>query len=524
MNNKNCVEDIGQELGQDGIDRLIEQVESVCVHERRKIELSNEPEIARLRVEFACWSDEEKRISEKLRLAPPPGDLRSRRIEAWFSAGFAILLIVAGFFFSLLALEPFRLGWQRYLLCLGVAVLCPYGIHRCLKEWDCRSLIRVSATVAAITALTSLILLGVIRGNLFIQQFEDADTQAVVFDDGAPAQPQTNTFYETTLPLLRAALALLALAMDLEAGLALHEAVTLGLDSGVDREKLSQRRIAIRGDLALLASQIVASSNEGERFEARFWSNFYRSMITRTASKAIGRFLSVVAISLVIGAASMNAQERRLNLVIAIDLSASAETKEPDGTTDFQKNVKAVGALLMTVPAGSRVTVIGITGNSFGEPDILLSANIGTDSGYFGERLTAAHRQLAEQWQDRVRHLSPDARQTDILGTVRLAEQLSNETPQDRKALVIYSDMRQATPELNLERNDNPTRDLAKRRLGVQGPMPDLGGVEVYALGVDAAGGNAVTWDRLEQFWTTYFLTTGAHLESYVALRDPPNL
>jgi hypothetical protein len=33
------------------------------------------------------------------------------------------------------------------------------------------------------------------------------------------------------------------------------------------------------------------------------------------------------------------------------------------------------------------VTVIGITDHSFGKPDILLSARIPDDAGYFGERL-----------------------------------------------------------------------------------------------------------------------------------------
>jgi hypothetical protein len=524
MDDRNYLQDLGHELGQDGIDRLVEQVEAVCVHERQKIELTNEPEIVRLRMEFASWCEEEKRISDELRLAPPPGDRRSRRIEAWMSGGFAILLTLAGFFFSLLALEPFRLGWERYLICAGIAVLCPYGIQRCLKEWDCRNLIRMTAAVAAAAALASLILLGLIRGNLFIQQLHDADAQAVVIDGSAPSQPQSNSFYETTLPLLRAALALLALAMDLEAGLALHEAMKLGMDSGVDREKLSERRLAIRSHLAALGSQITAHIKDGERFEAQFWSNFYRSMIGRSVNKAIGKFLGIVAITLLVGTASARAQEQRLNLVVAVDLSASVASRGADSASDFQKNVDAITALLRGVPAGTRVTIIGITANSFGEPDILLSAQIGMDPGYFGERLKTAHAQLAYVWQDRARHISPTARQTDILGAMRLAAQIVGEAPHERRILVIYSDMRQATIELNLDRDNMRKHVPPMGELRDQSPPPDLTGVAVYALGVDAADSSSPTWDRLKQFWTQYFQTAGASLRSYVVLRDPPNL
>jgi hypothetical protein len=524
MDGKNHVQDLGHELGQGGIDRLVEQVEAVCLHERRKIELTNEPEIVRLRMEFASWCDEEKRISEQLRLAPPPGDRRSRRIEAWMSGGFATLLTVAGFFFSLLALDPFRLGWERYILCIGIAILCPYGIHRCLKEWDCRSLIRMASTIATAAALASLILLAVIRGNLFIQQLQDEEARAVVIDDNGFSQPQTNHFYETTLPLLRAALALLALAMDLESGLALHEAMELGMDSGIDREKLSERRIAIRSHLAALGSQITAHIKDGERFEAQFWSNFHRSMITRTVSKGIGKFLSLFLIALLMSAVGAKAQESGLNLVVAVDLSASVAAKGPDGKSDFQKNVEAVALLLSEVPPGSRVTVIGITANSFGEPDILLSAQVGADQGYFGERLKTAHKQLVRAWQDRAQHISPAARQTDILGAVRLAAQLTDEMPLKKKAFVIYSDMRQATSELNLEGNGAANRGTSKQEFRGQSPSLNLTGVDVYALGVDASGANPAMWERLKQFWSKYFQTAGANLRSYLVLRDPPSL
>jgi hypothetical protein len=48
-----------------------------------------------------------------------------------------------------------------------------------------------------------------------------------------------------------------------------------------------------RTHMAAAASQIVERSNEGAVFEARFWRDFYRAMLTRTARKALGKLLGV---------------------------------------------------------------------------------------------------------------------------------------------------------------------------------------------------------------------------------------
>ena len=108
----------------------------------------------------------------------------------------------------------------------------------------------------------------------------------------------------------------------------------------------------------------------------------------------------------------------RLNLVVAIDLTRSVATAGPDGKSEYQKNVEGVGRLLAKSPAGSRISVIGITDHSFVQPYILLSARIPDDPGYFGERLNAARSQLVQAWKRRAAHLEPDFRETDILGAL----------------------------------------------------------------------------------------------------------
>jgi hypothetical protein len=525
MENEHHSQVMGEELGYAGVERLVDQVEDVCVHERQRIELTNESRIIGLRMELAMWADEEKRIGERLRLAPPPGDRRSRQLQAWFAAGVALVLTVAGFFFSLLAFDPFRLGWKSYLYCLGIAVVSPFCVEKYLKEWDCRQLIKGAATIACAAALASLVLLAVIRGDLVGQQLKDAETRVVITDD-APAVPQNdNRFYEQALPLLQLVMALLAVAMELGAGLALHDAKRLGSDSGEDSEKVARERMQVRLRMAALLSRMTDLSNEGPVFEARFWRDFYRAMLTHTARKALGKLLAFGLCFALVGAGALRADEQRLNLVVLLDLSASVASKGPDGKTDLQKNVAAVTELLTHVPAGSHITILGITANSFAEPDILLRADIPCDAGYFGERLTAAHRQLVRAWQQRVAAIAPDARQTDVLGALLVASQIFRETPsEERNVLITYSDMRQATAELNLERS--PAVSVNSLLIKVEKPasVPDLKGIEVYDLGVDAADRDALYWERLRQFWNGYFETAGAHLRSYSVLRDPPGL
>lgn len=57
----------------------MDQFEEIRAQERRRIELTNEGPIAGLQAELAMCAEEDQRIGEQLRLAPPTGNKRSRR-------------------------------------------------------------------------------------------------------------------------------------------------------------------------------------------------------------------------------------------------------------------------------------------------------------------------------------------------------------------------------------------------------------------------------------------------------------
>lgn len=189
--------------------------------------------------------------------------------------------------------------------------------------------------------------------------------------------------------------------------------------------------------------------------------------------------------------------------------------------TDFQKNIEGVSGLLSQVPAGARITVIGITNRSFAQPYILLSAHVPDDAGYFGERLIAAHNQLIQVWKLRISRLEPCFQQTDIIGALQLASEIFAQQPNiEQRTLVIFSDMRQSTPELNLESSQMvPSFSIVVRR---RDTLPVLQHVQVNILGADGAGKSSAYWQSLKAFWAAYSHSTGAVLCSYSVLREHP--
>ena len=86
---------------------------------------------------------------------------------------------------------------------------------------------------------------------------------------------------------------------------------------------------------------------------------------------------------------------------------------------------------------------------------------------------------------------------------------------------VIFSDMRNHTPSLDLEARDGLA--FASRGLdGTQTIPLALRDVQVFALGVDGAGRTAEGWQQLAAFWREYFQKSGATLREFTVLRYLP--
>src|SRR5207245_259589 len=237
-------------------------------------------------------------------------------------------------------------------------------------------------------------------------------------------------------------MALLALGMEIGTGLAAYEARRWGTTGADDADQLRLKLRDVRQQMIECGHQIKGLEREATEFEERFQRDFVRSILKRAKDKSR---LLVWMLVLAFGLAALphaRAAER-LNLVTAVDLTASvAGAKGLDKTTELQKNLAGVSQLLARVPAGSRITVLGITDASFARPYILLSAEVDPEKGYFNERLTAARKQLVPDWHSRSATLVSQFRATDLLGALAVTSQVFQAQSGYVNVLVIFSDMR----------------------------------------------------------------------------------
>ncbi len=120
----------GEEFGRTAVAEVLSKAHNYCDHETQRIALTNNSKITALRAELALLHEEDKKLQERLQRALPAGDLKERRRKAIYYWSVTAFLAVAAFFFSLLAFDPYRLGWKSYLYCSGIAGNLPVSASR----------------------------------------------------------------------------------------------------------------------------------------------------------------------------------------------------------------------------------------------------------------------------------------------------------------------------------------------------------------------------------------------------------
>ena len=198
--------------------------------------------------------------------------------------------------------------------------------------------------------------------------------------------------------------------------------------------------------------------------------------------------------------------------IVLLDTSGSVNVKGYKTTeSEFKKNIMAIERFIRNnISPGDGVTVIGITERSFSSPYFLLDTRVSTKKGAFGEILSREKLRILKQWKNL--DLKPNASATDILGAVNLTAILFSQRT-GKKNLIIFSDMRQCTKELNLENQQkiNAAKTLTK----MEGLVPNLAGVKVICLGVHSAGKSPLYWMSLKEFWADFFRKAKAELEIF---------
>lgn len=522
MNNTQEQYGVGTVFGTEVASHVDRHSAGYCMAERQRIEAVNRPAILALRVRLGHLQERERDLERRIYQAPPPGEFRMRRRSAILRYAIAALLTIAAFIFSVLAFDPYELGWKAWVYCLGIAIVTPFLVDRILERWASPRLVNAVVTTAGVVAVVSLILLGEIRGDLLAQQLESTPSAVIQDADPPPSPPTQDTFYGRTLELLRLVMALLAFAIEIGAGVAFHEAGQLASDS--------EDPIALRRELAELRNEMIAYGHDswalehaGSAFEHEFWRDFYRSLINGVKRGALQKLI-VITLAVGVLAHGQSPGTGGLDVVVALDLSQSEAVRGYDARTEFQKNVDAVTQILAGLPAGARVNVIGITDASFATPYVILSGQIASDPGYFHERLANGRAALIGAWRARSARLGPRYPQTDILGAMLVASEIFHEAPKGcRKVLIVLSDMKQATPTLNMENQAVVQTKVAMQQVEKTKQLSTLNGVHVFVEGVGDAGETVAYWKSLQEFWLEYLARAGATVERYALLRTIPD-
>jgi hypothetical protein len=185
-------------------------------------------------------------------------------------------------------------------------------------------------------------------------------------------------------------MAFLAFAIEIGAGIALYEAGQWSSATGEDATALRRELAAVRERMIAHGHEVWALENAGAAFEHEFWRDFYRSLLNGVKRGALQK-LVIVALSLGALAHGQASAGDRTDLVILLDLSQSVAVKGQGSKAEFEKNTASIASILAALPAGAKVTIVGITDDSFATPFIILSAELAGDEGYFKERLAKGH-------------------------------------------------------------------------------------------------------------------------------------
>src|SRR5207244_2633278 len=134
----NRLEGLARQLGQDAFETAKQQASEVIVCEKLRREQFNLSEVASLKARYGSLLRRRAELLEVLRLVPhdDPTDLLHKRL---YYRVFAFTLILGGIFFAHLALAPFGLGWEAWVVCLGIGWVAAFWTERTLETINCET-------------------------------------------------------------------------------------------------------------------------------------------------------------------------------------------------------------------------------------------------------------------------------------------------------------------------------------------------------------------------------------------------
>jgi len=426
-----------------------------------------------------------------------------------FELNFGQLLALVGFAFMLFAFAPFQAGWISILLSIGFVAATIFSLHVALKSYyETRWLILGISSICVAFALFGHVMISIIRGQLFKELFRSSNAG----------------FYSSATNYLGIALPFLSLAIELGAALGIF----LGIEKLWSADVRDYRNLQkYRARMIEADAEIERLKNLPEREEIEFiegalqGSKEVLNPVKKNAEKKLAWIIpAAILIILLLGLLTAKAfgNEPENRIVVAADLTKSSLSKDKEGLTEFEKNIKGVESVLKQIKPATRIVIIGITDKTFLSPFILLDREVPKEPGYFKEKIKEARERLIADWKERLKTLSAESNQSDVFGAIALAAQILNGSIHGK--LIIFSDLRHYAGDFDLESPSKLDSEKLLKQVEAQGLIPSLKGIEIYCLGVHGEGKSFAYWQSLSSFWREYFTKSVGNLRVYSILRS----
>jgi hypothetical protein len=512
-------------LAHDGLANTISAAHASFAQECQRIQEHNKPKIAALEKRLDYLRTKRCGLLQQIEplLSQGVGGTRTLFLSLLGALCFALV----GFVLSRKTIEPFQLGLSGEVFSFGLTLLLPYAIDRIIRRFSLQRLVPLMLDmVLVLTAIATMVAFSGIRADVFRHALTGGE--AVVFDSLGTSLPAPDESANKVADLLRWAWISAALGFELACGLCWSDFAESrrGSNAGL-LNKLEKKLLKVEQQYFAAITEIQERFSEPQESYSRQWADFRRGLSDAMArlgdvAGRSGRAAALILVGFLAAHTAMGADP--LHLVAEVDLSATEKVVGFGARSQFEENIAVLPQLLANLPAGARVSLVGITDQTLSNPLIVLGARLSDDSGYFDSRLVRGRRDLISEWQSRTKGLKPTAPHTDVIGGFMFAGEVFSHSNAERKVLAFFSDMRNEQPGvLDLERPETIIVTKSIKAIEKQGLIPDLRGVQIYIFGAGdhSAKKRPEYLVSLRAFWAEYVRRSGATLRVFSTTRDP---
>lgn len=510
---------------------------------RRFVQLEASSKATRLDYENQLLDHDEAAINQELDSA---GGTKSIQVLwANLSKGFIITLIglalfIIHFISELWALAWLEMGWMKYAIALGIsasgaagAALLLVGILLIFVQHKQDAYTVVLTFTAAFILMASIgvsATLGKFRADLAVMKINEADSPVII--QGEPVDVGTQSeevseFYDRNLPMLGFIFPLMAVIFNLTSGVLIHTgADKMYSSAGIlllirKRNRITQLKVhntTERETIKEMVETQILQAKDLQKIEKDKAEKEQKKVAYRRSpefkSKKIAFWLVSFMVSLLI--LFIFVANSRADTVVGIDVSLSEDQTSVTGKNSLEANKRMVESAIHTLTPGETIHVVGITANSRADPWIIFSARIGKDPGFFSEKLKKGRAIIVASWRHTARGLKLFSKNTDILGFMEIASDLLRHS--ERKRLILLSDGKNCTQELNLEKVPTKAGGFMDKLDDIQ-KFPDLTSTKCYWYGAGGPGTSRIHLSSLEEFWHGFMQRSKGKLLYFSSLR-----